>query len=139
MNYKSHLVAGIGCGVVVTHILGLNVPNTLIAVGTSGLFSLLPDVDTPHSFIGHKFRLTSWAVNRMFGHRTITHSLILPTISLCISPFYSSGIIYGVVVLSAYMGHISHILLDFMTPQGVPLLYPICKSRISLYKIFKMQ
>lgn len=138
MNHKSHLTAGILSGILISKTLNLNPYEMLLSVSTSSLFSILPDIDTPNSYIGHKLKITSHIINRIFHHRTITHSFILPSISLCISPFLYTGITYGIIVVSAYVGLISHVILDFLTPQGVPLLYPFNNHRFSLHKIFKI-
>lgn len=38
--------------------------------------------------------------------------------------------IYGLLV-----GELSHLLLDAMTPKGIPFLWPLCRRHISLLPI----
>ena len=86
--------------------------------------SLLPDIDHTKAPIGKLFYPISKYLDKKFGHRTITHSLIFVLTSFLIirsllpSPF---PLIY-LLALS------SHIIFDMMTVQGVPLLYPFLKN-----------
>jgi len=43
--------------------------------------SVLPDLDTPKSFIGRKIWLISWIIKLIIGHRTFFHAIWLnPTL-----------------------------------------------------------
>ncbi|MDW8358776.1 metal-dependent hydrolase [Thermus sp.] len=84
--------------------------------------SLMPDVDTTTSGPGKFIRpLSSW-LERRFGHRTLTHSL----------PFTAALALFLYPLLrvnpSAYWaflaGYLSHLLLDTLNVNGVPLLWP---------------
>jgi len=79
-------------------------------LGLGLLFSILPDVDTPKSLPGRLFPLSS-QLNSRFGHRTATHSLLFLAASLVFGP-------------AAFLGALSHILLDLLTPSGVQLAWP---------------
>ena len=51
--------------------------NPGLAVGAAlALGSLLPDLDTAHSGLGRWAKPVSRQLERRFGHRTLTHSLI---------------------------------------------------------------
>ena len=91
--------------------------------------ALLPDIDTPSSLLGRFFPLISRSMAKAFKHRTLTHSLLsilLFIFLLSLAPHLDYGeSFYRIIVLGLMVGHISHILLDLLTPQGVLLFYPL--------------
>lgn len=81
--------------------------------------SLLPDIDTTTSGAGKFLKPLSGWIESRFGHRTVTHSLVFTVLvaALCL-PF-------GVpVALALLYGVLSHLLLDALNVNGVPLLWP---------------
>lgn len=89
-----------------------------------GLSSLLPDVDYPQSWIGKVFYPVSSFLERKFGHRTITHSVVGCLIfAVLFSPvfLFVSREFYYLFLL----GYTSHIVLDTWNKNGVPLLWPL--------------
>ena len=154
MVKKTHILGGVSMGIVaykannVLDIYSSDLTGFIlflpIVTYISGLIlgSLLPDIDTPQSFLGRIFKFVSIPINKIFGHRTITHSIffaifsagivILPSMSIQ-NPLIDSMLTsFGVGIL---IGDISHILLDSLTVSGVPFLYPILKSKFSLTKM----
>lgn len=112
-------------------------------IGTAflGLYigSLLPDIDHPTSLAGSKVKPLSYFLNKSIGHRTYTHALIAVAILVAITTgifFYSGSnspaFIFSISVTGGWIGHI---LLDMLTKEGVPLLYPFIKKRLSLLPI----
>ena len=99
-------------------------PVNALAVGIS---SLLADVDTGASYVGRLFSPLSRFLERRFGHRTLTHSLLFT--------FLSSLILFPVSFLSSDIyiclatGYLTHPLLDTMTVNGVRLFYPFANHR----------
>lgn len=93
-----------------------------LEVGAVAVASLLPDIDTQSSGIGRYARPVSHFIETRFGHRTITHSLLFTAI-LCGLLFplalYSPGVWYAFLY-----GYLSHLLLDTLNINGVPLLWP---------------
>lgn len=91
--------------------------------------SLLPDVDHPRSWAGKRIWPVSAIIGMIFGHRGITHSLVA-AIAL--------GLLAAVLPLGASptwifplgFGYLSHLVADWMTPSGIPLLWPVRKSFI---------
>lgn len=85
-------------------------------------------------------------------HRTWAHSLNILTLIililfifrfLIISYLYKKNfsnfiipieITYTVLLNSIIIGWGSHLLLDFITDNGIPLLYPLNKERMQIYK-----
>ncbi|MDP4086578.1 MAG: metal-dependent hydrolase [Bacillota bacterium] len=90
--------------------------------------SILPDLDHPKSKLGRKVPIFSHLMYWIFGHRKVTHSLLfvgivgvgsfLGAFILKWSFFYAFGLTLGVF---------SHLMGDFLTNSGIPLLYPLEK------------
>jgi membrane-bound metal-dependent hydrolase YbcI (DUF457 family) len=84
------------------------------------VFALLPDLDSAASHIGRLFPWLSRPLERRFGHRTVTHSLLATgAIGLVTVFLFRDG--WGWLT-AAYA---SHLALDMLVgEQGVPLLWP---------------
>lgn len=109
---------------------GINAPCsfTLIMCGTL-IGSLIPDIDSPRSKIGRKVPVPSHLIGFFIGHRTLFHSLVIPaflSILTYILKEMESASLFPVLFLvgSIDLGYILHIILDSLTKEGVPLLYP---------------
>ncbi len=84
--------------------------------------SILPDIDTTTSGVGRFFRPVSRFLESQFGHRTITHSLLFTfSLAALLLPVYFS---YPGVWFAFLYGYLSHLLLDTLNVNGVPLLWP---------------
>jgi inner membrane protein len=83
-------------------------------------FSLLPDLDKRQSYIGRLFPFISEPLEYYFGHRTVTHSLLLQGIV--------AGLSYSFIPfgwwLALMCGLVSHTVGDMMTPHGVAWFWP---------------
>ncbi|MCP3678424.1 MAG: hypothetical protein GY721_12805, partial [Deltaproteobacteria bacterium] len=82
--------------------------------------SLLPDIDTQTSTIGRAFPFIAEPIERRYGHRQITHSLLaLLILGLILWLTFPQD---WWLLLSAYG---SHLIIDTLTgTQGIPLLWP---------------
>lgn len=149
MNNKTHKIGGICSGLIASTLLcssnfGLEggIASALIISG-SVIGSLAPDIDHPQSKVGRKFILKpiSIFINKVFGHRTITHSivmLIFMTTVLLSSTLVFTGIsnfIYSNLILGFCIGWFSHLFLDALTVDGIPVFYPFIKKKYNLLKI----
>lgn len=116
MQAATHLAGGL-CALALARGFGLEVGPW--EVGAALLGSLLPDVDTTTAGAGRYVRpLAAWIETR-FGHRTITHGLLFAAAcTLLLWPLGPS------VALALLYGVLSHLLLDTMNVNGVPLLWP---------------
>lgn len=104
----------------------------LLMLGAGVVGSLLPDIDHPRSFLGRRLWFISIPLSNLIGHRGITHSIIgIAAMAAAIwyaltrlnwHPGYSVPIVIG-----AAIGYISHVVADYCTPSGVPLLWPMDK------------
>lgn len=145
MTGKNHLLFGLGTGTVLfweymfiqQDETFLTTMNALSVCVPALIGSVLPDVDNQKSWLGRKIKPIAFVINKVFGHRTIFHSLLLPLMICCVMYFklgnwnYMENI-YFISFLTGYMGHL---LQDALTHGGTPLLYPFIKSNISLTNI----
>ena len=90
------------------------------------LFVVIPFI------IAYMLRDGAW----FWGHRHGTHTLIFPLIFVilyfCITSPYP---VLGSVILAIDAGYMSHLIADMCTYDGVMLLYPFYKKKISLTAI----
>lgn len=119
MKAPTHLAFAGLCGVVAS---GLGSTLDTTSMGALATGSLLPDIDISTSGIGRWLKPLSSPIERTFGHRTITHSLLgLALLGLLTSWLLLLSPAAWVWLL---IGSASHILLDTHNIQGVRLLYP---------------
>lgn len=90
------------------------------------LFALLPDIDTPGSFMGRLFFFISNKINLIFGHRGFIHSLnflllVIAATSIVFFVFPSGIFIFALIL---YVSYGTHIIADCFNLSGVRLLYP---------------
>jgi len=135
MTTANHIVGGITIAGISLSFWDINIfsDSTYLAVGIFA--SILPDIDHQKSIIGKIFFPISKYLDRNFGHRTITHSLttFIPLILLIlfielnfINPLTgSNGNPYFLIFT---FGYLSHLILDMLTVQGIPLFYPFMKN-----------
>ncbi|WP_051966249.1 metal-dependent hydrolase [Thermanaerosceptrum fracticalcis] len=84
--------------------------------------SLLPDIDEPGSMISRKIPIIPYIIS-LLGHRTITHSLIgLVLFSGFLFVYAKEYLMVGGVA------YLSHLILDTLTPAGVPWFYPLGRN-----------
>jgi inner membrane protein len=108
----------------------LNAVNALVIAAASAL----PDIDTGASAIGKLFPFISLRLERRFGHRTLTHSivgvaafgLLLALFYFALAPCCSLTPDLGICLL---VGYASHPLLDTVNVNGVKLFYPFSNVR----------
>ncbi len=124
MLYKTHAAGGLATGLI------------LMGDPISGLISmisaLLPDMESPDSFIGRKLPVISHLNKMVFGHRQVFHSLVgslaFFLLSLLLVKVFHLPMKYGLAVL---FGYLSHLALDSFNPEGVPWLWPL-KFRLKI-------
>lgn len=124
MDGKTHLGAGLIAGVSIVYVrnkLGLDIGNDVLIVTGCCVGSLLPDIDIPDSMMGHLLLPLSIPINSLFGHRTITHSILFMAIVCLIGILLKAPYSLNMGLL---IGIVTHLMLDGSTPMGVRLLYP---------------
>jgi inner membrane protein len=94
---------------------------------TIAVSSVLADLDTGASWIGRLLKPLSLRIERRFGHRTLTHSLLfIAGLAVVLYPLATlSGDLYACVLV----GYATHLLLDTMNVTGVNLFYPFSTVR----------
>jgi membrane-bound metal-dependent hydrolase YbcI (DUF457 family) len=82
--------------------------------------SLLPDIDTTTSGVGKFLKPASRWIESKYGHRTVTHSLLFAVlVSALLLPLGAN------LCVALFLGICSHLLLDTLNVNGVPLLWPV--------------
>lgn len=119
-------------GVAVSASASLGPAQTGLFLSLAILGSLLPDIDHTESKLGRRIRPISFVITKIFGHRTLTHSLTLYFFLSVLGYFAFPQ--YQIQLLAIVVGAISHLLLDSLNPSGVPLFYPH-PARFSIAKI----
>ncbi|MCB0066636.1 MAG: metal-dependent hydrolase [Caldilineaceae bacterium] len=95
---------------------------TLIGWALASAASLGPDIDLPTSKAGRVFFWLSTRLERDFGHRTITHSLIaLAVVTMLAGALYPIEPAWFWAIVGGYW---SHIWIDMVNLRGADLLWP---------------
>ncbi|MDK2741743.1 MAG: metal-dependent hydrolase [Nitrospira sp. BO4] len=87
---------------------------------TAALAGLAPDIDEPYSVMGQRFWFLSWWIKYLWGHRTISHSLLMVVM------IGVAGLVVMIplpVVCAICLGWGSHVLLDAAS-GGVMFWWP---------------
>lgn len=134
MQYKTHFAGGALITLAVLQHTEYVSPEQVVPFAVATLIgSVAPDIDHKNSFISNRLKPFGFLVRRTTTHRGATHSpLIVGLFSLLlysgleVTEFNSYA--YP-IALGFFVGAISHVLLDMLNPQGVPLLYPIPKAK----------
>lgn len=129
MTFPNHIAGGIVFTGTFCSLFNINIFDNPYSIMITLVASILPDIDHTKSIIGKIFFPISKQLSIKFGHRTITHSIIFFLFSSIIFLFsekvffnsYNYTIIFSFALLS-------HLLLDMLTVQGIPLFYPFAKN-----------
>jgi len=118
----THTVFGLLTGAVAFSFTGSPLSRDYGAMTGAIIGSLLPDVDSPTSAIGRLVPFVSIPLERRWGHRTVTHSLLaLAGLAVLTAPLlFLSRTAYCALLI----GYLSHLIADCATKSGVPLFYP---------------
>jgi len=130
LRYHTHIITSLCIGAAVASYTSL--PFTASYTAGVVIGSLLPDIDEPKSYVGRRSLGMSHKVKEAFGHRGMTHSLFVwAVIAFIVTVESSSTFSIGLV-----LGYLFHIIEDFLSVQGVPLLWPFQTKRykIPLYR-----
>ncbi|MFJ7406493.1 MULTISPECIES: metal-dependent hydrolase [unclassified Lysinibacillus] len=119
MQGNTHIIGGITASLAFAHISNDN-PFVLVGAGIIG--ALIPDICHGGSKIGRTFPIISKIVNKLFGHRSFTHSLLF---LFLVAMLLHAIIPYESIIAGLLVGMMSHIVLDMGTKQGVKLFFPI--------------
>lgn len=110
IDWKTHFISGAVAGYAMT--------GEWKGVVIGGIAGIVPDIDDPRSKIGRPLFFVSIPLNQVFGHRTLTHSLLLVGALWLLLQFFTDWA--NVIAI----GLLVHILGDMLTGK-VNVLYPI--------------
>lgn len=120
-GYKVHLATGIITPVAISYILKDITPGLAIGVISSGVGSLLPDMDADYSKIRHMLPRVAKLYDKLPKNLIFKHRGLLLHSVLTLIPFiYLYYVFYNWLTLGLLMGIITHHLLDGLTPAGLP-------------------
>jgi inner membrane protein len=130
VRYHTHIVTSLLMGAVAASQTSLSFTVSYTAGVVAG--SLLPDIDEPNSYVGRRSFGMSSKVKEAFGHRGMTHSLLVWAVIALVVAFESPSLFS----IGFVLGYLFHIIEDFLSVQGVPLLWPFQTKRykIPLYR-----
>ncbi|MFC4355666.1 metal-dependent hydrolase [Chryseomicrobium palamuruense] len=134
MQYKTHFAGGALLTLAVIQHTDIAAPDQIVPFAVAAMIgSVAPDIDHKNSFISNRLKPFGFLVRRTTTHRGATHSpLIIFLFSLLmyygleLAGFSSSA--YA-IASGFFIGAISHVLLDMLNTQGVPLLFPVPKAK----------
>jgi len=129
MTAPNHVTGGIVITGIFCSLWNINIFENPVNVSFVILGSLLPDVDHTKSIIGKLFYPIAKSISKNFGHRTITHSVFFLGFIIFLSMMLES--VFKVnhnVSIILFFSVFSHLVLDMVTIQGIPLFYPFYKN-----------
>jgi len=96
--------------------------------------AIIPDIDHPRSTIGRLFSFISVPLERKYGHRTITHSLVGCVVSTLAFSFitlfftfvfgFSASELAPRWIAAFSISYLSHLILDMFNPRGSQMFWP---------------
>ncbi|QKY69436.1 metal-dependent hydrolase [Lentibacillus sp. CBA3610] len=116
MEWTTHCLSGMAAGHMVTG-------GDWRAALVGGLAGVIPDLDDHKSKVGKVLLPLAYFLNKTFGHRTITHSLLFAFLAGIILYLFTDPWIW----LAAFAGIMAHSLGDMLTGK-VRFFYPAQKS-----------
>ena len=126
MLYKNHLIVSNAIALPVMASTNTLELSSILALSFG---ALIPDIDEPGSYIGHRTRGISDLIKLVFGHRGITHSLLFVLLSGML--FVLVGKLLNIPLHIAFyvtLGVFLHILEDSFGNGGVEWLLPFSKK-----------
>jgi inner membrane protein len=132
----THIAAGCMSSLLISDVLHAQPAQTILILGGGILGSMLPDIDHPKSVFGRCVLPLSYVLSALFGHRGVTHSLLAVVgISGLIGWAFSAAHWqqgYAVpVMIGVAIGYLSHLVGDWLTNSGIPLLWPSKRRFVS--------
>jgi len=136
----THAAAGATSALLVAQYLHAGPIQTLLVLSGGVAGSYLPDIDHRKSAFGSRVLPLSLPISAIFGHRGITHSLIavVAISGLLWWVFQRANWHEGIavpVLVGIAVGYLSHLLGDWLTNSGVPLLWPSKRRFVSPLKL----
>ena len=129
MSAPNHIIGGVVFTGIFCSFWNINIFSSPWYLAITIFSSLLPDIDHTRSTIGKIFLPIAKYLDRNFGHRTITHSIIFVMVTYLIVYLFSAFTFLDMnIPLIFIFAIISHLIFDMLTVQGVPLFYPFKRN-----------
>lgn len=129
MTGTNHIAGGLTITGISCSFWDINIFASPIFLSLTVVGSLLPDIDHTKSLLGKiVYPLAKW-LDKKYGHRTITHSLLFLVLITFLAMFVER-IFYDDLSRSLilFFAVLSHLILDMMTVTGIPLFYPFLRN-----------
>lgn len=138
MTFRTHQVGALAAvltAAVYAAPTNLKAATIITALIANAIGALLPDLDQASNRLwdllpgGHLWGKI--LKNIFLGHRTLSHSLlgffIIYKATFWLIPKLLNGLFIdiNIVALALLIGYVSHLILDLITEEGIPLLWPI--------------
>lgn len=115
LEWPTHMLCGVAAGYFVTQ--------DWRGAVAGGLAAMVPDIDEPRSKIGKPLLFISYPLNKAFGHRTLTHSLLFAAvIGGLFMPL--TGLPMALAIVAGLLAHMA----GDMATGRVHVLYPAKKA-----------
>lgn len=129
MSGYNHIVGGTVFTGIFLSMYDVNIFSQPIYLFFTAFFAVLPDIDHTKAPIGKMFYPLARYLDRKYGHRTITHSLLCYLILFFFIGLIEKTMSTATIITSIFLWSFgSHLIFDMVTKQGVPLLYPFMKN-----------
>ncbi|HHQ4326857.1 TPA: metal-dependent hydrolase [Clostridium perfringens] len=117
MLYKTHLTTS--AAIAIPTLAAVNELSVVTVLGVA-IGSLLPDIDTPKSFVGRRLYPIAYIINKTFGHRGVIHSL-LPIILIGGLAIFFKSLFIGAIAFGFFL----HLVEDTFSRKGIKWFAPI--------------
>ncbi|HAT4337588.1 TPA: metal-dependent hydrolase [Clostridium perfringens] len=124
MLYKTHLSTSLNVAIPALY---LSNELSILTLTGVGLGSLLPDLDTPNSFIGRRLNIISYPLSKIFKHRGFLHS-ITPVILIFILGIFLKSLF----IKSIALGYLLHLVGDTFSESGIKWFLPFYNKDIKM-------
>ncbi len=138
MTSKTHEaggVAGLMIGMLYLGIPKISAITIIVALVANLVGSLMPDIDQNQNRLWDMIpggnTIGKVAKKVFWGHRSLSHSIIGTMLVyfglkwLLPKLFNHDFIDTNIILISAMIGFVSHLCLDFLTQEGLPLFFPL--------------
>ncbi|WP_242862365.1 metal-dependent hydrolase [Clostridium massiliamazoniense] len=99
--------------------------STILTLGGVAVGCLLPDIDTPGSFLGRRVKQLSLLISSFTEHRRIVHSFV-PIVMLLVAAILFKSIF----ILAISLGFLLHLVEDGFSKSGIRWLQPFSDKSI---------
>lgn len=118
MMLLTHAIFSLLCSLLATELLGIE--NKLLFIVIAVATAMVVDIDNIRSSIGQKLEPYARALNFLFKHRGLLHSIWPPLLL-----FLLLININKIMAIAVVVGYLSHLILDSLTIEGISLFWPI--------------